>query len=183
MSPHDAKKIALFGGSFNPPHLGHLAILNYLLDQSFDEVWVIPVYQHPFGKPLAPFDHRFHMLTLLCHHLNKHHYQILTLEKDSQKQPNYTIDTVKTLKSSYPTYHFTIVIGSDQEVELQKWHHIEDLKKEADFFVLPRQGYHTSFLPNVSSSEIREKLKNQEDISAFTTAEIKKYLIEKRVYS
>ena len=60
-------QVALLGGSFNPPHVGHLLAAQYVrATQGVDEVWLMPAYRHPFGKALESFEHRVRMCELLC---------------------------------------------------------------------------------------------------------------------
>ncbi|MCI0570479.1 MAG: nicotinate-nicotinamide nucleotide adenylyltransferase, partial [Myxococcaceae bacterium] len=60
-------EVAILGGSFNPPHVGHLLAAHFVrATQAVDEVWLMPSFRHPFGKALAPFEHRLAMCEALC---------------------------------------------------------------------------------------------------------------------
>lgn len=130
-------KIACFGGSFNPPHLGHLEIaLTILRQEHFDEVWFIPTVTTPLkDQALVYFEHRVNMIERLIQPYRK--LRICTIES-SLSQPNYTINTVTTLQEIYPQHQFTWVIGSDQANQFSKWKEAEALLKRIPFLVIAR---------------------------------------------
>lgn len=178
-----SKNIGLFGSSFNPPHLGHWAVLKDLAEQDlFDEIWLIPVYSHPFDKELAPFDQRLKMVELLWTDLNRDKIRISTIEKELNKSPSYTYNVVQELKSRYPNYKFTLILGSDAKNEFDKWYRYQDLKQEVDFYFIPRKGFEDSSYPQVSSTEIRENMKKNKSVDELTTNKIAKYLKENKIY-
>lgn len=151
-------KIALFGGSFDPPHKGHRAVLQKILSEKiFDEIWVIPVFDHPFGKKMSPYKKRLALLKSLVSDLASDRIKILEVEKEIGKKPCTTWDVVQNLKSRFPKHRFTFVAGSDIKQDLPKWHRYEELKKEIDFHFIKRKGYESSELPEISSTEIRNK--------------------------
>lgn len=183
MMPKKSNKIALFGGSFNPPHHGHLAVLKELAkNPDFDEVWLVPVCHHAFAKDLADFTVRLDLLHLLIDEVASKKIKISTIERDLGKTPNTTFDTVTHLKKQHPQKDFIIVMGSDAKKDLPRWHRYEELKKNVDFHFIARKGYEESHLPEVSSSQIRERLKNGEDITGLTTSKICDYLIKNKVF-
>jgi len=131
------KKIALFGGSFDPVHTDHVNIVktchSYL---GFDEVWIIPAYVNPF-KVLSSSSvkQRLEMLKLATKSLD--FVQIKTFEiRKSTK--SYTYDTVRYYKKEFPDYKFSFIMGSDQLDNFEKWDHFEKLIKEIDFKVFLR---------------------------------------------
>lgn len=131
------KKIALFGGSFNPPHLGHLKIALALLRQAhFDEVWFMPTVSTPLkDTTLVPFEHRVNMIVRLIKPYRK--LRVCTIEAQ-MPLPNYTINTVKALQTTYPQHHFTWIIGSDQANQFDRWKDADELLKRIDFIVIRR---------------------------------------------
>lgn len=184
MTLKNTNKIALFGGSFNPPHQGHFAVLKELIQNpNFDEVWLIPVFSHAFGKDLVNFDVRLDLLQLLANEVGSHKIKISAIERDLGKTPNTTFDTLTHLKKQNPDFDFVIVVGTDAKNDLPRWHRYEELKKIADFHFVARKGYETSILPEVSSSEIRERLRKGEDITGLTTSKIQDYLIKNQVFT
>jgi len=179
-----SKNIGLFGSSFNPPHLGHLAVLRDLSkSDKFDEIWLIPVYNHPFEKSLAPYDTRLKLTQFLWMELHSDKIKISTIEKDMAREASYTYDVIQELKAQNPEDKFTLILGTDAKGDLNKWHRYKDLKKEVDFFFIPRQGLEDSPYPEVSSTEIREGLKAGKSIEGLTTGRIARYLVENKIYS
>lgn len=181
-----AKSVALFGSSFNPPHLGHWAVLRDLVRKNvFDEIWLVPVWKHAFDKELAAFETRTEMLRLLMEELGDTPVpvRVCTVEKDLNAERSYTFDTVTELKKRHPGVEFALIVGSDVKNELSKWHRAEELKKIVSFHFVPRRGYADSPYPEVSSSEIREKIKRGEDVSSLTTGKIAESIKRNRLYA
>lgn len=130
-------RIACFGGSFNPPHRGHLAIaLNALRDAHFEEVWFIPSGQAPLrdDAPVA-FERRIAMLDAMIKPYRK--LKVCPIEAELP-QPNYTITTVSTLIQRYPEHQFSWIIGSDQAKQFDRWKDSEQLLALVPFIVVPR---------------------------------------------
>jgi nicotinate-nucleotide adenylyltransferase len=175
-------KIALFGGSFNPPQNGHVALAQALLDSKlFDEVWVLPSFRHPFGKPLAPFEDRLNLCRLAFEGLSAR-LKVSDVEKGIDPPEGYTIDTVRYLKKKYPEDKFYLVMGSDLILEFPRWKDSTELKKMIEIFPISRAGYEESQFPRVSSTEIREALRLGKDISSLVPPQVAKYIGEKNLY-
>lgn len=176
------KHVALFGGSFNPPHWAHRQVADYLLGLSqFDEVWILPTYDHPFDKDLAPYAHREKMCQLTVLGLGPK-VLVCGVEGEIKRSPSYTIDTVLELKSRHPGYRFTLVVGSDCKKELGRWKEIDALKREAEFFFVPRPGLEESPFMNTSSSEIRELIRGGKKVTKYLVPEVAKFIDEKGFY-
>jgi len=172
------QQIALFGGSFNPPHVGHREVVEALAKNTqFDEVWIVPTFSHPFDKNLIDFSHRVKMCELNFGSLLGKKIKICSIEGELKKFPSYMIDTVRALQKKYPTVHFTIVVGSDCKKELPQWKNFEELKKEADFFFIPRAGFEKSPFTDVSSTQIRNGASLEH-----VRPEVKKYIEENKLY-
>lgn len=178
------KKIGLFGGAFDPPHRGHLAVLQDLCRKDvFDEIWIIPVFSHPYEKKMASYDVRLNLLKLLISEIETNKIiQVNTIEKDLSKTPVYTYDTIQGLKKRHPKYEFTLILGTDTKNDLPNWYRYDDLKNEVSFFFVPRNGFETSPFPKVSSSDIRENLRQSKPIDHLTTPHIAEYLISHHIY-
>ena len=117
-------RIALFGGSFNPPHIAHeLAALYVLETQPVDELWFVPVYAHPFGKELATYAHRVAMCELVAHALGPR-AKVSRAEEELALRPGFavsrTLDLVGHL--AQPGIELRLVIGADILGETAKWH-------------------------------------------------------------
>lgn len=176
------KRIALFGGSFNPPHWAHRQVADYLLGLSpFDEVWILPTYDHPFDKDLVPYAHREKMCQLTVKGLGPK-VSVCSIEGELKKSPSYTIDTVLELKRRFPGFRFTLVVGSDCKKELGRWKEIDRLKKEADFFFVPRPGLEESPFMNISSSEIRELIRKGKNFTKYVVPEVVRYIEKEGLY-
>jgi nicotinate-nucleotide adenylyltransferase len=130
-------RIACFGGSFNPPHKGHLAIALQALRQAhFDEVWFIPSRQAPLRED-APvsFEHRVAMIQAMIKPYRK--LRVCSIEAQLP-QPSYTITTVTTLIAEYPDCFFAWIIGSDQANQFDQWKDAAHLRTLLPFYVVPR---------------------------------------------
>lgn len=133
------KKIALFGGSFDPFHNGHRDLSLKVLDTlNFDEVWIIPTFDQPLkDNHSESFDHRVNIIKKSIEGYSQ--IKLVDIEKDLEK-PSYTYNTVVELKKQYPELHFEWVIGADNLNTLDQWYRYEDLLNEIDFVVVNRDG-------------------------------------------
>ena len=151
--------VALLGGSFNPPHVGHLIAAHFVrATQAVDEVWFLPAHRHPFGKELVSFEHRVRMCELICADASGW-LKVSEVERDVPGDGR-TVDTLEHLTRRYPSFAFTLVIGSDILRDLPKWKAFERIQALARVLVLHRAGYPApdAFGPplvEVSSTEIR----------------------------
>lgn len=137
------KRVALFGGAFDPPHLGHQQVAEYLLaEQLVDEVWFVPVKHHPFGKQVEVNGHRVSMLELIL----EPGMRVETFEL-TQTGPNYTAQTMAQLQQQHPTTEFSWVIGSDNLRQLDEWGSaITQTIQDHVFWVYPRAGSPMEYL-------------------------------------
>lgn len=155
-------KIALYGGSFDPPHIAHQLVCLYILStKPIDEVWLIPCYQHPFGKKSADFAHRLAMCTQAATDLAPR-VKVCDIEADLP-QPSYTLHTIEAIQARHPNYQFSWVIGEDIFPNLHRWYHFEELQKKISFLIIGREGFHSDApisikMPEVSSTHIRNQL-------------------------
>lgn len=134
-------KIAILGGSFNPPHVCHTFICCYVLATAdVDQMWVVPCYQHAFGKPLEAFHHRFAMCELALAPLRESCVKVSAIEQERQGT-SWTIDTVRYLRARHPEHEFVWVVGSDVLTDLGQWKDVEELNTLISFLVVPRSGF------------------------------------------
>lgn len=132
-------RVALFGGSFDPPHVGHqLACLYVLLTYPVDEVWMIPVFRHAFDKRSAPFAHRVAMCERAAAAIGTA-VRVSTIEQELAG-PSYTLLTVRALKERHPEHDFALVIGADLIKERERWYGWPELAQLVPFLVLARGG-------------------------------------------
>lgn len=186
------KKIGILGGTFDPPHFGHLLMANEVCFQlKLDEMWFMPNRQppHKIKKSNTTTDDRFQMLKRAIE--SNPFFRIETIEF-SRSGPSYTIDTIKILKEQYPDTEFYFIIGADMIEYLPKWHQIEDLIRLVRFVGVKRPGYsHSSSYPilfvdapefGVSSQLIRDRVSKNQTIQYLLPEEVRIYIEEKRLY-
>ena len=172
------KKVAMIGGSFNPPHIGHSAICEWAKgDLGIDEVWVIPCYKHPFSKNIETFEVRMKMCELAMGRLS--YVSILDIEKKLDGK-SVTIRTVEYLKNKYPDFEFTLLVGQDVKDELKGWFDYERLESLIKLVVVPRGG--DSFIPDVSATNVRELCALKKSISGLVEKSVEEYIIENNLY-
>jgi nicotinate-nucleotide adenylyltransferase len=156
-------RVAFYGGSFDPPHVGHLLSAVYALALGFDKVLVVPVYQHAFGKRMAPFDVRVALCRACFRGIGG--VEVSELEA-SLERPNYSVRTLERLAGEHPEWQLRTLVGSDVLAETHAWHEFDRVEKLAPLFVIPRLGHEVNglgpaVLPEVSSSEVRELLQRR----------------------
>jgi nicotinate-nucleotide adenylyltransferase len=154
-------RVAIFGGSFNPPHLAHQMAALYVLETAaVDELWIVPAFQHPFGKALAPFAHRLEMCELAAAALGPR-VKVSAVERDLGVESR-TLRTVRRLQQDFPGHTFSLVIGADLLAELPSWQESAELQRSVPLLVVGRAGFETGegrlALPRVSSTEVRAAL-------------------------
>ncbi len=175
-------RIGFFGGSFNPPHLGHLLAATYALKvHGLDEVWLAPVYHHPFAKEMIDFDHRLKMCNILVENLTPP-FRVTDVEKRLNHEGK-TVHTLRQLKTDHPKDEFVLIIGSDLKEQIKTWSESESLQKEFKVVIVPRglQDDPTS-IPNISSTNIRADHYTEQQLKNIVTPEIYQYLVDKKLY-
>jgi nicotinate-nucleotide adenylyltransferase len=149
-------KIAFYGGSFDPPHLGHMAIANALLRQfELDEFVFVPAFHAPHKKRAAPtsaFD-RYAMLSLVT--ANEPRISLSKIEIE-QPSPSYTVETLMKLKSMLRDVRIFFVMGADSWSQIRTWREWESVLTLTDVIVVTRPGFPLS-IEHVTS-EIRERV-------------------------
>ncbi len=156
------RRVAFFGGSFDPPHVGHVLAVHYVLCVGgFDRVVVVPVFAHAFDKALAPFEHRLRMCELALTHLRR--VEVSPIERELGV-PTLTLRTLQQLQSMHEDWALRLVIGADVLPELHKWHAFDQVQNLAPPYILGRRGAESvdaphAYLPEVSSTKVRELLR------------------------
>ncbi|HEY6106326.1 MAG TPA: nicotinate (nicotinamide) nucleotide adenylyltransferase [Anaeromyxobacteraceae bacterium] len=186
-APRGGKEIALLGGSFNPPHVAHLMAAYWTLaTQGVSEVWLLPAYRHPFGKQLEPFEDRLRMCQLAADAIRG--VQVCSAEAELRDDPlvGKTVRTLEHLASKHPTFRFALVVGADLLAETDKWYRFDRVHDLARLIVVGRAGHPDGQgappLPPVSSTEVREKLRRGEDVSALVPRTVLDYIRERGLY-
>ena len=170
MSKAPVRNIALFLGSFDPPHIGHTLVVAYTLAVlNPDEVWVIPCWSHAFGKDLSPFNDRMEMTRRAVAMFDRNRIRVLGIEELLTTE--YTYHLVRHLCRKHPREstasvcgtEFHLVVGGDILGETDKWHKWDEITKLVNVFPVGRGGSATGprkvKLPTVSSTQIRNHLK------------------------
>lgn len=157
-----SRTVAVFGGSFNPPHVGHVLAVAYVLAvHEVDEVLVVPAFRHPFNKDLCAFEHRAAMARLAFGDLAR--VSVSEIERELGAPVSRTVDTLEALLERHSDWRLHLVIGADVLHDREKWHRFERVVELASPLVLGRAGVShpeapRAVLPEVSSSQIRSAL-------------------------
>jgi len=189
------KKIGLFFGSFNPIHVGHLIIGNFMATQTdLDEVWLVVSPQNPLKKKntLAKDFDRLHLVRLAiedCPNL-----KASNIEFDLPK-PSYTIDTLTYLTEKHPNIEFVLIMGGDNLATLHKWKNYEQILKYYQIYVYQRPSYelgelehHPSVktfeapLMKISASYIRKCIQEGNSIQFLVTQPVYEYIMSSSMY-
>ena len=155
------KDIALFGGSFNPPHIGHQMILTYLsFSYDFDEIWILPVYHHYFAKDKYLISHkdRVAMSKIAFEKISS---KIKVKEIDIENKFIKSFDTLRFLKEKYPYLNFNLILGEDNYLSRDKWFKFNEIEKMSNIIYLGREGIESNLnlpfkFPKISSTKIRD---------------------------
>lgn len=198
-------RIGIFGGTFNPPHLAHLNIAeDFSRRLNFDKLIIIPTYQPPHkqAQSLADSEDRLRMCRLL---FDKDNMEVSDMEIQRQGK-SYTYDTLCQLEEEYQGAELYLIIGSDMLLSFHRWYRYEDILRKCILCVLTRENdidnahmkdYALEALKlregeivfssleafELSSTQIREMMKEGEDVSALTGERVWAYIREKGLYN
>lgn len=178
-------RIAVYGGSFSPPHVGHAMVASWVRWTGRAEaVWLLPVYQHAFegrhSKRLAPFDDRLAWCRALADELGPG-LEVCDVER-RLPAPSYTVNTLRHLRAAHPEHDFRLLIGADVLPQLPQWRDWEAIARDFSPIVVGRQGHAAPEgvpvvdFPNVSSTEIRDRLGSGAPVSHLVTAGVERLL-------
>ena len=189
-------KIGLYFGTFNPIHIGHMAIANYMIEFSeIEQLWFVVSPQNPFKTKsnLLADIHRLRMVRFAIED-DERRFKACNIEFGLPK-PSYTIDTLIYLKDKYPEHEFFLIIGSDNLEYFQKWKNYEMILENGHLLVYPRPGYdpgkwleHPKIemvdapLIEISSSFIRKTIHKGKDIRHFLPFHTWEYLDKMNFY-
>ncbi|HXJ20339.1 MAG TPA: nicotinate (nicotinamide) nucleotide adenylyltransferase [Polyangia bacterium] len=179
-------RVAIFGGSFNPPHVAHQMAALYVLETApVDELWLVPVVRHAFGKSLAPFEDRLEMCRLAAAALGPR-VRVSAIERDLGGDSR-TLRTIRRLQQEHPGHAFSLVIGADLVREVASWYGGEELQRTVPFLVVGRGGVGATagtsvVLPAVSSSQIRSALAAGQDAGALLPRAVRDYISAHNLY-
>ena len=175
------KKTGIFGGSYNPIHIGHLALANYLCEYGdLDEVWFMVSPQNPFkaySSDLWDDQLRLELVRLAVEDYPKFHASDFEFHLP---RPSYMVNTLQKLREAHPDREFTLIIGADNWMSFPRWKDANIIMANHPLIVYPRHGYEIdeNTLPakvrlvntpllEVSSTFIRESLETGKDVRYF----------------
>ncbi len=194
-------KTGLYFGSFNPVHIGHMAIANYIFEFSeLDEIWFVVSPQNPLKKKssLLADHHRLHLTEIAIG--DDHRFRVSDIESKLPK-PSYTIDTLAYLREQHPTRQFALIMGSDNLSTIDKWKNAELLIDSYKIIVYPRlnkgkepgQSVKSMLksadidvveapLIDISGTFIRTAIKDKKDIRHFLPPGVWQYIKDMHFY-
>jgi nicotinate-nucleotide adenylyltransferase len=196
MIPKTKKHIGLFFGSFNPMHVGHLMIANYMLEfEQPEAIWFVVSPHNPFKtkEGLLNASSRLKMTQLAVAHYD--HFEACDIEF-SLPQPSYSIDTLQKLQEQHPEFIFHLIMGSDNLLDIGKWKEANTIVNNYHKLVYPRPGYpvdKANLIPNtqltdaplvdISSTQIRKWLSQNKNVDTFLPPEVAEYVRMHHPYS
>ncbi|GHU88441.1 putative nicotinate-nucleotide adenylyltransferase [Bacteroidia bacterium] len=184
-------KIGIFPGSFNPVHIGHLAIANYICEfEGYDEIWFLITPQNPVKGQTDLMDKEFRLVLVENSIKDYSKFKTCTIEWE-MSPPTYTVNTLQKLRVRYPQFQFELIIGSDNWEIFHRWKDYQMILKNFRLLIYPRKGS-SNILTNhpnvrvsrqapkieVSSSFIRKALRKKKDIRFFLPEGIYEKIIE-----
>jgi len=193
------RKIGILGGTFNPPHLGHLLIAKKVIKEFGFKKLLLMVAGKPVlkTKDLAPIKERLEMTKILAKYHPKLEVSKIEIARAKKGKKSYTIETIKELKKRYPKKEIYWLIGEDslKEILEGKWRGGLKIFDQAKFIVIKRPGYKKKIPKKIkekikiiklnipiSSTEIREKIRKGENVSKMVPAKILEYIKKKKIY-
>jgi nicotinate-nucleotide adenylyltransferase len=163
-------EIALFGGSFDPPHVGHLLAAAYVLaTEPVDELWLVPVFAHPFGKQ---FQGSYALRVALCEKMSQLLPRARVSRAEEESGLPRTVDLLEHLHAKQPATKWALVLGTDLNAERPQWKNFPRIEELARIVTVQRAGHLEPgarslepVLPEISSTQIRALLKQDADLS------------------
>ncbi|MBL1280878.1 MAG: nicotinate-nucleotide adenylyltransferase [Fluviicola sp.] len=198
-------KIGLYFGSFNPIHIGHLIIVNYMAEYTdFDQVWLVVSPQNPLKKKASLLEdyHRLALVNVAIESNNKLRSCDIEFKLS---QPSYTVTTLAYLEEKYPEHVFSLLMGEDNLRTFHKWRNYEEIIDNHQVYVYPRVYTEQELekkttaidsvknhdnvifckdvpIMKISSSFIRQAIKNKKDVQYLLSPPVFKYVDEMNFY-
>ena len=189
----DRIRTALFGGTFNPLHNGHLTIARSVLEQGLaDEVWILITPCNPWKKDQALLDDRlrYDMVAQAVKDLDGVRASDFEFKLD---KPSYTANTLRRISAEYPDREFILTVGADNWVKFHNWKEADFIQNNYPIIVYPRQGYPIESLSgnvtlldcplmDISSTRIRQMVQDGTPINEFVPTSVARTIKEKGLY-
>ncbi len=182
-------KIGLFFGSFNPVHIGHMAIANYIAEfTDIDQVWLVVSPQNPLKDKEILLDD-YDRLELMHKAIDDdRRFRACDIEFSLPK-PSYTIDTLSNLSTKYPDHHFSVIMGSDNLKSIREWKNFQEILDKYEIIVYPRPGTEGLLIETpgnikvlqapmmeISSTFIRDSVKAGKNMKFFLPPKVWEYI-------
>lgn len=189
-------KIGIFGGTFNPVHIGHAIIASYVIQHcGLDQLWMMVSPLNPFKVEQGEVnnEHRLRMVEMVSRKIDR----VMTSGFEfTLPRPSYTVDTLNALQQKFPDDEFSILIGADNWAAFDRWIKHEELIEKYHVIVYPRQGYAIEVpakwtsrvrvidapIIEISSLAIRQEIKKGMDMSFFMPADVYEYVKRHKLY-
>ncbi|MDD4969717.1 MAG: nicotinate (nicotinamide) nucleotide adenylyltransferase [Paludibacter sp.] len=190
------KRIGIYSGSFNPIHLGHQKLAEYLVDNELvDEVWFVVSPCNPLKKQEEVIDEYIRLEMLLLAIRNQPRFKASDIEF-TMPVPSYSIDTLHELTSQYPVFQFSLIIGSDNALVFDQWKDYAQLLEEYPVMVYPRHGYDFDSVAgkypqmqllqspyfDISSTQIREYIVQKKDVCQWLHPSVCQFISDNNLY-
>lgn len=190
------KHVAIYSGSFNPVHIGHVKLAEYLTEnQLVDEVWFVVSPKNPLKEQSELLD-EYLRLDMLILAIRKNPTLKACDIEFTMPIPSYTIDTLHELTTQYPDICFSLIIGSDNALIFDKWKNHRQILNEYPIWVYPRKGYNFRKVADsypemklldtpyydISSTQIRDGIAKKQDVSKFLHPDVSHFIFENDLY-
>lgn len=190
-------KIGLYFGTFNPIHVGHLIIANHMAEHSdLEQIWMVVTPHNPLKQKNTLLDdyQRLHLVRLATEDYPKIKPSDIEFKLP---QPNYTVNTLAHLMEKYPQHEFSLIMGEDNLKSLHKWKNYEYILQHHDIYIYPRVSEEAENLTlkdhprvywidapivEISSTFIRENIKNKKNIRPLLPHNVWEYVDHNNFY-
>ena len=189
-------KIGILGGSFNPIHIGHAILANYITQNTdIEQLWLMVSPQNPLKSDLpSSYDvHRLAMTELVASKCNN---VITSGFEFTMPKPSYTVDTLCRLREKFPKHEFVLIIGADNWVQFNKWKDYNVILQHHNIMVYPRMGYNiqvpielknkvfalNSPIIEISSTYIRDQLNRNRNMNFYLPNDVYQYILKHNLY-
>ena len=169
-------RVGFFGGCFNPVTKAHIELIKKAIEQEkLSKVYFVPMGDLYQKKDLIPLEHRIKMLELAFE--NDEKMEILNISNNKQKM--HAIDTFELIDRKFPDCKKFFIMGSDNYQKISEWKKAEKLMQNYQYIILDRENAKTK---EISSSKVREKIKQKEEIESFVPKQVIEYIRQKNLY-
>ena len=189
-------RIGIFGGSFNPIHVGHALIASHIVESGvIDSLWLMVSPQNPLKEnaDLESDYHRLRMTELVSRRIEN---VTTSAFEFNLPKPSYTIDTLNALQAKFPDDEFYLVIGADNWCLFDRWKAGEEIISKFHILIYPRHGYDIVIpekysdrvavvaapIIEVSSTQVRERLAEMKSVSFYVPEAVEKYIVKNKLY-